>query len=180
MFENLGAKIIDADIITHELQAIGQPAYLEIVKQFGPGVIGENRELNRGYLRKLIFTDPELKTKLENIVHPLVHLEINRRIKANNHPYCMVSIPLLSENTAGYKFDRILVIDIPEDLQISRAGSRDGAERDDIAKIVNAQLSRERRLAMADDVVSNDGDMAGLLAQVRNLHNKYLQLAVNG
>lgn len=180
MFGDLGAKIIDADVITHELQAIGQPAYLEIVKQFGPEVIGTNRELNRGYLRKLIFTEPRLKTKLENIVHPLVHLEINRRIKANNHPYSMVSIPLLSENAAGYKFNRILVVDIPEDLQIARASSRDGTSREEIMKIIDTQLDRQRRLTMADDVIVNDGDMTDLLTQVENLHNKYIQLAENG
>lgn len=180
MFEELGVNIIDADVITHELQAIGQPAYIEIVKQFDTEVIGGDRELNRSYLRKLIFTDPELKTKLENIVHPLVHSEINRRIMANNHPYSMVSIPLLSEHTAGYNFDRILVVDIPEDLQISRASSRDGTSRDEIAKILDAQLSRQRRLTMADDVIVNDGTKADLLMQVENLHGKYLQLAING
>lgn len=177
IFQELGAKIIDADIITRELQAVDQPAYNEIIKQFGPEVVGEHGELNRTYLRKLVFTDHELKTKLENIVHPLVRAEINRRLNSNTHPYCIISIPLLFENGAQYDFDRILVVDIPEDLQIIRAGNRDGVNKNEIVKIINSQIKREKRLEKADDVICNDKSIDILTKAVKKLHNQYLQLA---
>ena len=177
IFRKLGVNIIDADVITHELQDIDQPAYKEIEKQFGPDVIGENRELDREYLRKLIFTDHELKTKLENIVHPLVREEIYRRISANTRPYSIISIPLLFESDSGYEVDRILVVDLPEDLQITRACNRDGVNKQDIVKIINSQIKREKRLEMADDIICNDKGIEALKKEVKQLHNKYLQLA---
>ena len=179
IFEQLGVKIIDADVITHELQAIDQPAYKEIVNQFGPEVIGENRELNRKYLRKLAFTDSELKTKLENIVHPLVRAEISQRINSNNHPYCIISIPLLYESGTTYDFDRILVVDLPEALQLARASCRDGANKDEIEKIIKSQIKREKRLEIADDIICNDKDINTLMLEVKKLHEKYLQLSGN-
>ena len=180
IFEQLGVKIIDADVITRELQAIGQPAYNEIIKQFGPDVIGKNRELNREYLRNLVFRDNEVKTKLENIVHPLVRGEINRRLKSNSHPYSIISIPLLIESGTGYEFDRILVVDLPEDMQIARACYRDGVDRDEIGKIIKSQTTRVKRLEMADDVICNDKDIDALTLEVKKLHDKYLQLSGNG
>ena len=176
IFQELGVKIIDADAITHELQKKGQPAYNEIVNQFGPDVIGENDELDRDHLRSLVFTDHELKTKLENIVHPLVRAEINRRINSNKHPYCIVSIPLLFESGSRYEFDRILVVDIPEELQISRACNRDGVKKDDIVKIMNSQIKREKRLEMADDVICNDKGIDALTTAIGNLHDQYMKL----
>lgn len=180
IFQRLGAKIIDADAITHELQGMGQPAYNDILKQFGTDVIGENQELDREYLRKLVFTDSNLKTKLENIVHPLVRAEIYRRISSVTQPYCVISIPLLFESGSKYEFDRILVVDIPEDLQITRACKRDGVARNEIVKIINSQVKRDKRLKMADDVICNDKNMASLVIEVEKLHNKYLQLAGSG
>lgn len=179
IFQDLGVKIVDADDITHELQGVDQPAYNEIIKQFGPEVIGEDRELNRNHLRQLVFTDNELKTKLENIVHPLVRTEINRRINSNTHPYCIISIPLLFESGGRYEFDRILVVDLPENLQIARAVNRDGVNNDEIVKIVNSQIKRGKRLEMADDIIRNDKNIDDLTEKVKKLHNKYLQLAEN-
>lgn len=179
IFETLGVKIIDADTITHQLQAIDQPAYNEIINQFGPEVIGENRELNRGYLRKLVFTDKAIKTKLENIVHPLVRTEITRRINTNSHPYCIISIPLLFESGAGYEVDRVLVVDLPEDMQIARTCNRDGVNRDEVVKIIHSQIDRLKRRDRADDIICNDKDIDSLTLEVKKLHNKYLQLAGN-
>lgn len=177
IFQKLGAKIIDADAITHDLQRIGRPAYNEIIKQFGQDIIDENHELNRQHLRKLVFTDHTLKTKLENIVHPLVRAEISRLVNDNSHPYCIISIPLLYESGSEYEFDRILVVDIPEDLQITRACKRDGANKNEIAKIINTQVNREKRLEMADDVICNDKSIDALTMEVNNLHKQYLRLA---
>jgi len=177
IFQKLGVNIIDADGITHELQAIDHPAYNEIIKQFGPDIIGDNRELNREQLRKLVFTDHELKTKLENIVHPLVRAEISRRINRCTQPYCIISIPLLFESGSEYKFDRILVVDLPEDLQLVRASHRDEVTNDEIVNIINSQINRAKRLEMADDIICNDKSIDALSTEVNKLHLKYLQLA---
>jgi len=177
LFQKLGVKVIDADVITHELQRKGRPAYNEIIRQFGLDVIGENQELNRAYLRKLVFTDVDLKTKLERIVHPLVREEILRCIDKITQPYCIVSIPLLFETGTKYEFDRILVVDLPEDLQITRACERDGVNKNEVVKIINSQIKRDKRLEIADDVICNDNSFDNLALEVKQLHNKYLQLA---
>lgn len=177
MFHELGAKVIDADKITHELEDMGQPAYNEILKQFGPDVIDDKGQIRRGYLRQLVFNDRNLKKILEQIVHPLVRSEINQRIKNNDHPYCILSIPLLFEKKSDYNIDRILVVDIPEELQIRRASSRDGVNRDDILKIIQMQADRGRRIENADDVIYNDEGLDSLRTNVRSLHDKYMHLA---
>lgn len=177
MFLELGAKVIDADTITHELERIGRPAYKEIIKQFGRDVIDKNRELRREYLRQLVFNNENRKHKLEQIVHPLVRSEINKRIMDNDHPYCIISIPLLFEKKSDYNIDRILVIDIPEELQLIRAGSRDGASKKDIMKIIRTQVDRDKRLENADDVIYNNEGLESLKNRVKTLHDKYMRLA---
>ena len=177
MFEKLGARIIDADIIVRELSGSGKPAYQAILQLFGTEVVDENQELRRPLIRQMIFLNAELKTRLEAILHPLVRTEIDQRIMKNSHPYGIISIPLLFEGNSAYNIDRILVIDAPEKLQIARAASRDGVDCEDVQNIIATQISRKQRLERADDVIINDADIASLQSQVRLLHDKYLQLA---
>lgn len=177
MFEKLGALIIDADVIVRELSAAGKPAYHAIINLFGPEVIDESKNLRRQIIRQMIFSNPDLKTQLEAILHPLVRAEIDKRLKENSHHYCIISIPLLFEGNSAYNIDRILVIDASADLQITRAAGRDGVDRPAIQKIIATQIDRNQRLARADDVIDNDNDIASLQAQVYRLHEKYLQLA---
>lgn len=176
MFHKLGVKIIDADIISRELTRIDQPAYHAIIEQFGPEVIDQTKELRRDYLRQLIFSDKDLKIKLENIIHPLVRTEINLSIKDSDHPYNLISIALLFESNSNYNLDRILVIDLPEQLQITRTCSRDNTDRQEILKIIQSQFDREKRLEKADDIICNDKQLKSLETQVEMLHKKYLQL----
>jgi dephospho-CoA kinase len=177
MFEQLGAKIIDADAIVHELSSTGKPAFHAIKSLFGPEVVDENQCLRRQHIRRLIFETAELRNKLEAILHPLVRDEINRRLQDNDHPYCVISIPLLFETDSAYNIDRILVVDAPRELQISRTASRDGVERSAILRIIDTQMDRLERLDRADDIIRNDAGMDALRSQVEQLHKRYLLLA---
>ena len=121
MFAELGIESIDADRITHELQAAGQAGYLKMVELLGTDIVDDNNELRRGYIRKIVFSNPDLKRKLEEIIHPLVRDEIQKRINNTDGPYCLISIPLLLESSYSHGLDRILVIDLPEERQPDEA-----------------------------------------------------------
>ena len=177
MFEKLGARIIDADVIVRELEGVGKPAYQAILQLFGAEVVDENQELRRHLIRQMIFSNTELKKRLEAILHPLVRTEIGKRITDNSHPYCVISIPLLFEGNSAYNIDRILVIDVLEELQVARAAGRDGVDHLEIQNIIATQIDRNQRLERADDVINNDADIASLQAKVCQLHKKYLQFA---
>jgi dephospho-CoA kinase len=177
MFGKLGARIIDADVIVHELSSAGMPAYKAIIDMFGPDVVDESGGLLRKVIRQRIFANAQLKAKLEALLHPLVRAEIDRQVAENSRPYCIISIPLLFETGSAYNIDRILVVDAPQEVQIARACGRDNADREAIQKIINLQSDREFRIARADDVICNDADLASLQAQVNSLHEKYMQLA---
>lgn len=177
IFSEFGVPIIDADAISHEVVQAGKPALEEITNIFGIDVIGEDGELRRSYLRKLIFDDLSARRKLESIIHPQVHSEICRCIKQVKYPYCIVSSPLLFESRSLYDIDRIVVLDVPESLQIERASRRDQSRKDEITKIINSQINRQDRLNAADDIIVNDKDLSILRKQVETLHLKFLEAA---
>ncbi len=177
IFSEFGVPIIDADAISHEVVQAGKPALEEIANIFGIDVIGEDGELRRSYLRKLIFDDSSARRKLESIIHPQVNSEISRCIKLVNYPYCIVSSPLLIESPSLHDIDRIVVLDVPESLQIERASRRDQSRKDEITKIINSQINRQDRLNAADDIIVNDKDLSFLRKQVESLHLKFLEAA---
>jgi len=179
MFTNIGVPVIDADEIAHQLTGAAQPALQLIAEAFGASVLTGSGELNRTYLRDLVFNDDNARTKLENILHPLIYKEIESRIKLLDHPYCIICIPLLIEKHVHGKVDRVLVIDTTEEQQILRACKRDYTDRKDIMRIMQAQATRARRLAEADDIIHNDDDMVSLHRQVIMLHAGYNKLASN-
>lgn len=178
MFTEIGVPVIDADEIAHQLTRAAQPALRLIVEAFGPKVI-TGGELNRAYLRNLVVNDDSAKTKLENILHPLIYREIESRTSLLDHPYCIICIPLLIEKHARDKVDRVLVVDAPEEQQILRACKRDHTDRNNIMKIMQIQTTRARRLAEADDIIHNDGDMASLQRQVITLNAAYNKMAAD-
>ncbi len=180
IFSRLGTPIIDADTISQEVVMAGQPALSDITDTFGADVIGEDGELRRSYLRKLIFDDIPARQKLESIIHPRVRDEITRRLQHIRYPYCIISSPLLIESHSLDNIDRIVVIDAPEPLQIERASNRDQLQKEEINKIVNSQISRHDRLSVADDVIVNEKDLSFLQKQVEVLHRKYLKIATEG
>ncbi len=176
LFKKLGTPIIDADEIARLLVQPGQPALNEIVKQFGQSILTAEGTLNRAKLRQIIFSDVDNKTWLESILHPRIRQEMARRINELNAPYCIVAIPLLVETNQMEIADRILVIDAPETEQLKRVTLRDNQSQAEIAEIISSQATPTARLAVADDIIHNDGDLERLQQQVESHHQKYLSL----
>ena len=173
IFSDLGVPVIDADQIAHELSAKGQPAYQAILLAFGRGLIRSDGELDRSKIREIIFDDDTARLKLEGILHPLIYNEIDKQVSKLDHGYCIICIPLLIETGATDKVDRTLVIDAPVEQQIKRVSARGGMDQNIITRIINTQVTRNERLRIADDIISNDGDMKSLKKQIVDLDGKY-------
>ncbi len=179
-FARQGITVVDADVVAREVVAVGQPALDEIKATFGDWAIQGDGTLDRAALRQHVFADPDARKALERITHPRIHIALGQQLAAATSPYVMLVSPLLLESgksgQAGF-CQRILVVDVPETLQRSRAGSRDGQTAEAIDKIIAVQLPRAQRVALADDVVINDGELDQLYTQLATLHARYLNLA---
>ena len=173
IFSELGVPVIDADNIAHNLVKPGMPAFDEIKKLFGNGVISSDGTLDRKIIRDKVFANEIDRKKLEIILHPAVYEEIAVRVKNINSKYCIISIPLLLESDASKTVDRILVIDAPRELQLERASNRDKTNKSDIDAIIDSQISRKDRLSAADDIVDNKGDINDLRKRICDLHEFY-------
>lgn len=181
MFAALGAAVIDADAIAHELTGSGGAAMPYIVQAFGNDIAARDGAMDRAAMRRLVFADASRRKRLESILHPLIRAASEARVAAaiaQGAPYAIMVIPLLVEagNFQG-RFGRIAVVDCPESLQISRVMTRNGLPAAEVDAIMAVQATRERRLAAADDVLRNDADLESLRAQVARLHENYLVLA---
>lgn len=179
LFETLGTPIIDADLIARSLVEPGEPALDEITQQFGSSVLTTKGTLDRKRVRQLIFSDREKRHLLESILHPRIRREMVRRIAELTTPYCIVAIPLLVESGQMEIADRVLVIDTTESEQLQRVIERDEQTEEAVAAIISSQASRAARLALADDIIDNSGDIGHLQAQVESYHQKYLSIAKN-
>jgi len=178
LFSRQGIEIIDADEISRTLVKTGSPVLEAIIKHFGSSITDAERNLDRKQLRELVFADNAEKEWLENLLHPLVRQEIQRQVAASSSQYVIIVVPLLLESENYSDVDRILVIDVTEDVQLERIKKRDGSSETLARSIMDAQMKRERRLESADDVISNNSGIDSLEKQVKNLHNQYLQLSV--
>lgn len=178
-FSELGVPVLDADDIAREVVAPGQPALEEISRTFGPSVIDDQGRLRRDHLRRIAFSDPAQRRRLEHILHPRIRDLMGQRLARLTAPYCVISIPLLVETGQQDMVHRVLVIDTPEALQYERIRRRDGASDAEIAAIIASQAGREERLAAADDVIVNDGDVDKLKQAVRRLHQHYSERAAH-
>lgn len=177
-FEALGIHVHDADVAAREVVAPDSAALAEIEFVFGAEALDAEGRLDRQAMRKRVFADPDARRRLEAIIHPRVRAWLRRRVGMDCGPYCMLAIPLLVETREHYAWvDRVLLVDAPEALQIERLMQRDGMDRVAAQRMLDAQSSRQQRLAIADDVIRNDGDAAALDAQVTVLHARYLELA---
>ncbi|MBY0271115.1 MAG: dephospho-CoA kinase [Burkholderiales bacterium] len=178
LFAELGAGVVDTDDISHEITAAGGSAMPEITAAFGAAAMAADGSLDRAVMRRLVFEKPEARKQLETLLHPRIRELARSRVTASSAPYVLLVVPLLLE-TGGYRdlIRRVLVIDCDESLQISRAMQRSNLSADAVRAIMAAQLPRQQRLAGADDVIHNDGDIARLRGQVAALHQQYLQLA---
>lgn len=176
-FKKLGVPVFDTDVIARELVQPGQPALKEIAHAFGTTVIQANGELNRPKLKTLIFNSDDARRQLETILHPRIREKLFILIEQCDAPYCIAVIPLLVEHNWQKIVDRVLVVDASENLQLQRAQERDQLPTETIKQIMAAQAARRDRLAVADDVIHNNGNLGQLGAQVQKLHHQYLELA---
>ena len=176
-FLELGVPVIDADESARRVVAPGSPGLTEVVRQFGPDVLGGGGQLDRRRLRTLVFSQPDQRRTLESILHPLIQADMEFHVEAAMGPYVVMAIPLLVEGNARDRIDRILVVDVPEEHQVARVIARDGGTSDQARAILAAQSSRGKRLLAADDLLLNTGTLAELRRQVDYLHQTYLELA---
>jgi dephospho-CoA kinase len=175
-FIELGVHLVDADQAARWVVEPGRPALASIVERFGPGVLLDDGQLDRGALRQLIFADPAQRQWLEALLHPLIGQEIFSYLAKAQSPYAVYVSPLLIESGQHRKTQRVLVIDAPQALQVQRTLQRDNTSPEQVQAILQAQLAREERLRHADDVVVNDRDLAWLHSEVERLHHFYLTL----
>ena len=165
-----GAIVIDADAIARELVEPGQPALAALVAEFGPGILTPVGTLSRGELARLAFSDPEATKRLNSIMHPLIGAESARLIQAAPESAVVVyDMPLLVETNQRDLVDLVVVVDVPEQVQIERAVSLRGLEQEDVERRMRAQVSRDERLAIADYVIDNSGSAEELKASVAGL-----------
>ncbi len=176
-FAHLGADIIDADVISRALTGAGGEAVPEVIEQFGDAVLDHLGAIDRAALRRVVFGDPNARQRLENILHPRIRTGMQRCLQASAGPYAILVIPLLFETGQTGLADRILVVDVPLEIQIARVQRRSGLTRGEIRQIIATQASRAQRLAGADDVIENTGALAALEDPVRALHAEYLSRA---
>tara|TARA_B100001778_G_scaffold77246_1_gene62267 strand:- start:2537 stop:3130 length:594 start_codon:yes stop_codon:yes gene_type:complete len=178
-FEKLGITVIDADEIAQKASLKNSKAYKEIVEYFGASILDNSQNIDRRKLRNIVFNNDEQKKKLEQILHPAIREDISFAISNSKSPYTIIMVPLIYETNSKDNYNRILVIDCDEDIQISRAVTRDGASEEDIKKIINSQATKKERLSIADDVISNNSSIEKLSEKVLHLHKNYLEL-ING
>ena len=177
LFAALGVTIVDTDLLSREVVAPGSPLLQQITDHFGMAVQSGDGSLDRQELRKRIFADPGERKWLETLLHPAIRKLTDERCAAATGPYVIVAIPLLVETGGASRFDRVLVVDCDPELQLARLMARDGSSREEAQRILAAQASRSARLAVASDVVHNDGDLAQLRDQVEKLHRQYVMAA---
>ncbi|MCX8583581.1 MULTISPECIES: dephospho-CoA kinase [unclassified Gilliamella] len=174
LFAQLGVPIIDADIIARQVVEVGTPALEQITKHFSQEILLENGELDRSQLREIIFNNDHERLWLNNLLHPIIAQETQKQFAQQTKPYVIWVVPLLIENNLHQLADRVLMIDIPEALQLERLINRDRISESLAKKMVATQVCLTDRLAFADDIIVNDGDLESLKIQVDNLHKQYL------
>lgn len=176
-FAHLGVQVIDADIIARQVVEPGTDALNAIAMHFGPGVIAADGTLNRRLLRERIFNNADEKTWLNALLHPLIQQETRRQMRLAISPYLLWVVPLLVENKLATQANRVLVIDVLPETQLARTMQRDNVPRELAQRILSAQATREARLAVADDVIDNNGAPDAIASDVARLHAQYLRYA---
>lgn len=166
----LGAIIIDTDVIAREVVEPGQPGLDRIVESFGPEMLDSEGRLNRRAMRETVFADNSKRKHLENILHPLIVNRVRERIGANRDARLIVLVvPLLVESGLFGDVDKVIVVDVPESIQIERLLQRDGVDIDQARQMLAAQATRQERLAVADYVIDNSGSFDALEQQVTEI-----------
>lgn len=178
-FEARGITVADADLAARDAVAPGSAGLAEVVEAFGTDALTVDGHLDRAAMRRRIFEDPRARRRLEAIIHPRVRRMLREACEAATSAYAVAAIPLLAEGgrDAYPWLHRVLVIDVPADVQMARLQARDGIDDALAARMVAAQASRDARLAIADDVLVNDGTLEALDTGVAALDARYRELA---
>ncbi len=174
-----GIDIVDADVVAREVVAPGEDTLSAIVAHFGDHILQADGSLDRAALRQIVFQDPAQRHWLEDVTHPAIRTRMKAQLESARGPYAVLVSPLLLESEQRALVDYVVVVDVPPELQIERASQRDQNSREQIERIMAAQLSRDKRLLGADDVIDNSGTLPFLEQQVDLLHQKLLKLALN-
>jgi dephospho-CoA kinase len=177
-FADLGIDIVDADLASRAVVEPGTPALQQITEHFGDTILIPGGALDRAALRKRIFDNEQEKQWLETLLHPLIGKEIRRELESATSRYVIFVSPLLIEAQQDIYCDHVLVIDVPEELQVQRTVSRDNNDEAQVRRIINSQATRQQRLDKADDVIENIGELPELERQIDQLHQKYLVMAL--
>ena len=175
-FKNEGINVIDADHVAKEVVEKDTPGFKKVVEYFGAEIIHADGSIDRAKLRKEVFESIEKRGVLESITHPLVRKKMSERILASQSPYSIIEVPLIFETKSMSSYDRVLVIDCESKLQLERAALRDKNSSDVIQNIINSQCSREERLSIANDVISNNDSLKNLQTRSLAMHHFYLGL----
>lgn len=176
-FSELGVAIVDTDLIARAVVEPGQPAHEDIRDAFGECVFDADGRLDRKAMRTIVFADDHKRRLLESILHPRIRAAAARQSEKATGPYHIVVVPLLAESPMREEMDRILVVDCAEETQLARLLSRDAESEARARQMIAAQVSRDERLSIADDVIDNDGDLEDTRRQVEALHRRYLSLS---
>ena len=176
-FEELGVKVVDADIASRVVVEIGKPALSSIEGEFGSDVISDDGSLNRAKLREIIFKDDEAKSWLESLLHPLIGQHILDEIVSATSRYVILVSPLLFETTQFQMCNRTLLIDVPKDIHVLRTAKRDKVPESQVEKIIASQMDRDQKIGKADDVIVNDGEIGDLISKIDKIHQRYIELA---
>lgn len=178
IFAQLGVEVVDADLVAREVVEPGTPALAQIAQRFGADILLDDGSLDRAELRRQIFKNPPDKLWLEALLHPEILRVCRERLEQAHSAYAILSSPLLIESGEHQLVDRVLVVDLPEDLQLSRTASRDSAAHDQIQQIIDSQIGRQERLSYADDMLDNSLDELQLRLATEKLHLFYLHQAL--
>ena len=179
-FTALGVPVIDADILAREVVAPGSEGLKKLTDYFSDSILTSNNQLDRKALREIIFQDPSDREIVDGILHPLIRQRSEEgiaRYRDQGAVYIIYAVPLLVETKQVSRFDRVLLVDVPVELQIERIVSRDNSTRDQAQAIISAQASREERRAIATDIISNDKSVDSVREHVMQLHKQYTDLA---
>ena len=176
-FEKLGIRVVDADLCSRVVVEPGRPALAKIAEHFGADILQADGTLNRAALRLKIFADADEKKWLESLLHPLIAEETFHQLAAADSAYVILASPLLIESQQNLICDRVLVVDVPKEIQLQRTMQRDNNDAETVKSIMANQASREQRLGKADDVIENTQGLDFLDKEIARLHQHYLQLA---
>ncbi len=177
IFNSLGVPVIDTDILARKVVSAGSKCLSQIAQEFGHDVLQQDGTLNRHKLRQIVFNDVAKLRKLESITHPEIRRLLSAEIESTRSPYIIIVIPLLFEKNWHSDVDRILVVDCTEAEQLQRTAERDTVDIDEVKRIMATQISRNERIAMADDILDNRLDATELRIQIEKLHLYYTQLS---